>query len=96
MELYDETKNNYNGAITHLNVFGLLELGCIYCIHIYNVERKMDLYYNNNSIQCGKCGRRCVIPIIPNSLLVKKYYNNNDRLNVMRDLNTNIYPLSKL
>lgn len=96
MDLYQETKNNYCDADTHLCIYGLLELGCIYCAQIYTIRSKNDLYYIGKSLQCNKCGRVSLIPIVPNSLLVKKYYNNRERMNVIQELKKDIYPQSRL
>lgn len=96
MDLYEETKNNYCPAYTHLCIYGLLELGCVYCANIYTIRSKNDLYYIGKSLQCNKCGRVSLIPIVPNSVLVKKYYTNGERMNVIRDLNVNMYPSSRL
>lgn len=96
MELYEETKNNYCPAYTHLCIYGLLELGCVYCANIYTIRSKNELCYIDKSLQCCKCGRVSLIPIVPNSLLVKNYYNNRERMNVIQELKKDIYPQSRL
>jgi hypothetical protein len=96
MELYNETKNNYIGANIHLVSFGLLELGCIYCVCIYSVNSKNELYYTKKTLKCMKCGRESIIPIIPNSLLVKKFYTNKERLDAIQCLKSDLYPSSNL
>jgi hypothetical protein len=96
MELYNEIKNNYNDASTHLELVGLLDLGCIYCLCIYSVKCKNELYYTKKSLKCVNCGRESIIPIIPNSLLVKKFYTNKERLDAIQHLKSDMYPSSKL
>lgn len=73
LEYIQESTNNYNIAITNLNKFGMVNLGCIYCKEIYCIEENIHKFItnNNNTIVCNCCNVDAVIPIVPESKLFK-------------------------
>ena len=73
LEYIKEVSNNYNIAITNLNKFGIVSLGCIFCKEIYNIDKNINKFISNynNTIVCKCCMIDAVIPIVPESKLFK-------------------------
>jgi len=73
LEYIKEATNNYNIAITNLNKFGIVSLGCIFCKEIYNIDKNINKFISNynNTIVCKCCMIDAVIPIVPESKLFK-------------------------
>lgn len=95
MELYNEMKNNYIPAYQHMYVYGLLEIGCVYCVSVYDVSKIQELYHDKQTLICKTCGRQNVIPIISSSILVQDY-TQQQRMTVLHSMNKDLFPNSKL